>query len=73
MSIDNEEVCNKCKFFHYYLDDTEGTCRRRAPICNGGSSYRDMATWPKVYGNTMFCGEFVNKLYDVRKNSPDIE
>lgn len=58
----DEEVCDKCKFYHTYgASDREGTCRRHAPICSGVSGYHDTPSWPKVFGNSMWCGEFKSK------------
>ena len=68
---DIEEVCDKCKFYYTFgVIDREGKCRRKAPVVAGGTGmYSDSATWPKVYGNTMWCGEFKSK----RSTFPDSE
>ncbi len=58
----DEARCGQCKFYHSYtLRDSEGNCRRRAPICSGQGLHSDMTIWPKVYGISMWCGEFVDK------------
>ena len=55
-------VCNQCKFYHVYDLDREGNCRKNAPVVvDGGGLYGSRPTWPKVYGNSMWCGEFVYK------------
>ena len=72
MSIENGELCEKCKFYHTFsLRDTEGTCRRHAPSAGGQALHNDMAVWPKVYGNSMFCGEFIDKEQSMCKQFPD--
>ena len=54
--------CGDCKFYYSYaLRDSEGQCKRRAPICSGQGLHSDLATWPKVYANSMWCGEFKSK------------
>ena len=59
---DNEEVCDQCKFYYTFGVDREGNCRKKAPVVAGGTGmYSSSATWPKVYGNSMWCGEFIHK------------
>lgn len=53
--MSTEEICDNCKFYWVYGTDTKGECR-------------DMSIWPKVYGNSMWCGEFIHK--DSKEVSP---
>lgn len=60
--MSDEERCDKCKFYYTFGLDREGVCRRKAPVVAGGTGmYNASATWPKVYGNSMWCGEFKSK------------
>ena len=69
--MSDEEVCEQCTFYHVYIASArEGNCRRNPPVVAGGTGmYSASATWPKVYGNSMFCGEFKSK----RSTFPDSE
>ena len=59
---DIKDTCDKCKFYHSFGLDREGNCRRTAPVILGGTGvYKSSALWPKIYGNTMWCGEFKSK------------